>query len=675
MYSVTYGERLIYRSGNGALPAYDLHLSETENGAPEFSFQIPAGHPFNGKLEAGRNEVVIFDSRDGTYSEDHEIFRGKITGIETDFQNGQRIECAGAFSYLEHSIQRPSEHQNEPVSQFVAFLLGEHNKQVSPEERIYPGTVTVQGSLGGCTDYETTLECMEGKLLKEFGGRLVLRRQGGKNYLDYLDGYRNTGNQPVEFGRNLLDFSQNMDASEIYTVCIPLGAKLEESSIEGLDAYLTVESVNNGNDYVENPEAAALYGRRAKAVSWKEVTSPEELKKKGEEWLASNQYEMLSLEVSAIDLSMAGEEFESFKLGDETLVRSRPHGLDRRFPITKRDRYLDAPEKNTITLGKSVVKGIVGSVRSGREEVKEELAKLPSDSQIVSLARKSATELITAAMNGYVATSPDEILIMDAPEKEDAKKVWRWNLGGLGYSKTGYQGPYETAMTMDGEIVADFIRAGSLSADRIKSGTLSADRIGGGTIEGDVVAKNFTMTGGKIAVAASDSDHSVISLSSPGPYEERYEASICPGYIKLREYPKEYDPDDPVNIGHSMTIDPLGIEYHTSRGDSVYFGYREFEKMELKINEPPVRFGSKLLDADGTSTSIPVLTQAELNGMFGGTGFSGGNTMVSFANGDGQTQSVHVEGAVFMNGAWYATFSGAPAAGPIRINYMVSYFG
>lgn len=80
------------------------------------------------------SRVFIFDSRDGTYSEDHEIFQGKITGIETDFQNGQRIECAGAFSYLEHSIRRPSEHQNKPVSQFVAFLLGEHIKEKSANE-------------------------------------------------------------------------------------------------------------------------------------------------------------------------------------------------------------------------------------------------------------------------------------------------------------------------------------------------------------------------------------------------------------------------------------------------------------------------------------------------------------------------------------------------------------
>ena len=112
------------------------------------------------------------------------------------------------------------------------------------------------------------------------GGHLEIRRSGGKNYLDYLAEYRNTSGQPVEFGRNLLDFSKNMDASEVYTVCIPLGARLEESPIEALDAYLTIESVNGGKDYVENQAAIAVYGRRVKVVSWGDVTVPANLKRK-----------------------------------------------------------------------------------------------------------------------------------------------------------------------------------------------------------------------------------------------------------------------------------------------------------------------------------------------------------------------------------------------------------
>ena len=69
-------------------------------------------------------------------------------------------------------------------------------------------------------------------------------------------------------------------------------------------------------------------------------------------------------------------------------------------------------------------------------------------------------------------TRKNEILIMDTADKNTAKKVWRWNAGGLGYSKTGYNGTYGTAITMNGAIVADFITTGTLNADLIRAGTL-----------------------------------------------------------------------------------------------------------------------------------------------------------------------------------------------------------
>ncbi len=650
MYSVTYDGVLIYQSGMGALPAYDLHLSEAENSPAEFSFQLPAIHPLTGKIEAGRAEIVVYESRGEALSEEHEIFRGKIVRTETDFQNGKQVECAGTMAYLENSIQRPFTYQNKTVSGFLSELLEEHNRQVSSEEKIYPGTVTVSGSLSGRTDYAATLECMRGRLLKEFGGRLVIRRQDEKNYLDYLSEYGHSGGQPVEFGRNLLDFSKNMDISGVYTVCIPLGARQENNSDEGVNTYLTIESVNGGKDFVENQEAAALYGRRAKAVFWKDVTSPEELKRRGEQWLVSNQYENLSLEVSAVDLSMAGEEFEDFRLGDETLLYSKPHGLNRRFPITKRDRYLDDPEKNTITLGKDIVKGIVGSIHSVNEETEVQFSRLLPLDRLLALAKENAQALIEAALNGYVVTSPDEILIMDAPKKETANKVWRWNRDGLGYSRTGCEGPYKTVMTMDGEIVADFIRAGTLNADRIE----------GGTIEGDVIASNLTLQGGRVNIdAVSENGYpNVIKLSQKYTSFTDY-TTIAPGEVEVRS----------TNTGdRCIRILSDEIEFRTKEGGT-YIGFNDAYRIQN------LRFGTKVLIANGTSTSIPVLTQTDLNGMFGGTGFSGSNTMVSFANGDGRAQNVHVDGAMFKDNAWCATFYTAPAAGPIRINYMVSYFG
>lgn len=90
----------------------------------------------------------------------------------------------------------------------------------------------------------------------------------------------------------------------------------------------------------------------------------------------------------------------------------------------------------------------------------------------------NATEAITGNKGGVVVLhdtnndgKPDELLIMDVDNIALATKVWRWNKAGLGYahnpSGNAYLGPYQTAITANGQINADFITTGSLSAERI----------------------------------------------------------------------------------------------------------------------------------------------------------------------------------------------------------------
>jgi len=130
----------------------------------------------------------------------------------------------------------------------------------------------------------------------------------------------------------------------------------------------------------------------------------------------------------------------------------------------------------------------------------KEIADKPSTSAMET-AITHATEKISGNLGGYVVFhdadndgSPDEILIMDTPDITTAVKVWRWNSGGLGYSGTGYAGPYSTlALTSDGKIVADAITTGTLNANLIKAGVIS-DVAGNSTIDmtnGQATLKNM----------------------------------------------------------------------------------------------------------------------------------------------------------------------------------------
>jgi len=90
------------------------------------------------------------------------------------------------------------------------------------------------------------------------------------------------------------------------------------------------------------------------------------------------------------------------------------------------------------------------------------------DTTILDTAKNSATSQIINAMGGNVYKTRNELFIMDSEDPSTARKVWRWNINGLGYSSTGISGPYGIAMTADGQIVADFITTGTLNANLIE---------------------------------------------------------------------------------------------------------------------------------------------------------------------------------------------------------------
>lgn len=107
-----------------------------------------------------------------------------------------------------------------------------------------------------------------------------------------------------------------------------------------------------------------------------------------------------------------------------------------------------------------------------RKQIEDKVGNQVTDLEQAIL---DATDLLTTELGGYVLKRENELLIMDNPDPDLAVKVWRWNLGGLGYSTTGVNGTYGTAITMNGAIVADYITTGTLSADRVRAGSIISE--------------------------------------------------------------------------------------------------------------------------------------------------------------------------------------------------------
>lgn len=468
----------MYRVYCNDSPLYDLRDEDLvlispivkigENTAGSFEFSILPKHPHYEEV----NELIsVITAYDG----DEEIFCGRVVEITKDLYNRKKVICEGELAYFNDSIQRPAKYQGLTVRGYLETLVNIHNQQVKNQgidKTFKVGAVTVQDKndyVYKYTNWESTLEVIKKDLLKTYGGYLRIRKENGVRYIDYLADYPNTNTQVIEFGSNLLDFTHDMVASDIVTAVIPLGARLEDvTEVEGLDAYLTIKDVNGGVDYVYSQEAVKTYGWIFKTVKWDDVHVADNLLRKGKEYLSDIQFAQITLTVSAVDLHMLHVDMERIKVLDEIRVTSSPNGLDRFFPVSEMTIYLDKPSNNKLTLGTSYSKNSLSTkTESNMTSIKDKIDSLPNKSEILEEARENASQLIHSATNGHVVTTADEQLIMDTADKKTAIKLWRWNLNGLGYSKTGYNGTYDTAITMDGQIVGERLVGGSVTADKL----------------------------------------------------------------------------------------------------------------------------------------------------------------------------------------------------------------
>ncbi len=120
-------------------------------------------------------------------------------------------------------------------------------------------------------------------------------------------------------------------------------------------------------------------------------------------------------------------------------------------------------------------KGYKGSTNKKLVEIKRRIDKEVGDKlTTLEQAQLNATELIANMLGGHAIPTADAFYIADNPDLELATKVWKWGIGGFGYSENGVDGPYDTAITADGSIVANLVSAGIVTADMVQAGLLQS---------------------------------------------------------------------------------------------------------------------------------------------------------------------------------------------------------
>lgn len=411
-------------------------------------------------------------------------FHGRVLYDNESFSGAKKVFVEGELAFFCDSIQRPKKYQNISLSGYLQDIIANHNAQVEQRKQFVLGRVTVQDSNDNIyrySNYENTRTVLKEKLVDRLGGHLVVRHENGQRILDYLDDatFYKRNNQKIEFGKNLLDFSKNMDASDVATCIIPLGKKLDpEEQDESLgvikEQRINIRDVNGGVDYVTDDNAVREYGKIYKTVIFDDISVPATLVSKGKEWLKSVQFEKLVLEVKAIDLNLTDEVYQAFEIGDMVQCVSKPNGLDKEIPLTQKKTYLTNFAKNTITLGDETRnKTYTSSNRQESAQMEQEIQQIPSKSEILEEALKNAQDLINGASKaGYAIHEPNEFIVADDKDyKNKARNLWRWGMGGLAHYSQGYSGPIDgIALTMDGKINGKMILANSIVAQSIDIG-------------------------------------------------------------------------------------------------------------------------------------------------------------------------------------------------------------
>lgn len=232
-------------------------------------------------------------------------------------------------------------------------------------------------------------------------------------------------------------------------------------------------AVQNGNRVFYN-NVEYLY----KNSYWEVYVAPaiEQLRTISVNYLRVNQYDAMSIEISAADLNLMGVNTDSFDIFYDVEVVSYPHGIDRYFPIIEITVPLDKPEEAVFKMGVTQDITLTGSGQRANQEFYDLIKSMPTEETVLNAAKSNANQLIKGALSGYItirrnqAGQSDAIIIATAPDDGyKTSSCWVWNMGGLGYFPEGWDGTTlpNNAMTSDGSIVADRITTGTLMASLI----------------------------------------------------------------------------------------------------------------------------------------------------------------------------------------------------------------
>ena len=301
-----------------------------------------------------------------TIREDDEVlWKGRVLNDAKDFYNTKAVTCEGELAFLNDIQYEPHDYSKKGIKmgEYFKKLIEHYASECSEERMIKLGNV--RGAFTDVliypktTDYTNVWNLISGNLigvstgkvgkdevdLSDYDRYLYIRREKGVSYIDFVDDIGKASSQIIEFGKNLLDLSEYVDASNVYTQIIPLGKADSKGN------RVDIKLVNGGKNYLQSDSAIALFGKIQKSVIWEDVTNRNTLKANGQRMLNKAVEMAIKITIRAFDLHRINVNTDKIDFGDKVHVVSLPHEISSDFLCSKIVFTLDNLENTEYTFG------------------------------------------------------------------------------------------------------------------------------------------------------------------------------------------------------------------------------------------------------------------------------------------------------------------------------------
>lgn len=393
-----------------------VDLSLEGIGISTFDFSVNINNPAYRQAESIIHMIKITDLNG------KQIFKGRIANIKNKMDSSgnfvETILCEDEKAYLYDSTQSYLKPQIMAVSDFLRRALNAHNSQVDEHKRIHLGVVTVKDDeeVYRGFAYGKTADVIKDKLLDRLGGYLILREVRGVLYLDYLAEYGVESSTPLQITRNLKSAERDTDIAELMTRIVPLGQDIETSDeIEiGTDfsrPKVTIESVNNGKNYIEDSNLVEKFGVIQGEVEFPNVTDKNVLKRRAEEYKKAQRLMLVTWTAEVIELGLLDKRYEIIELGNSyPVVNDYLYSKESLQVIQKKIDILN-PQRIVVTIGSgkktlSQYQLEYKGVQDTLETVKSRVSDTSNNVTDLKTQAKSIEEK-TAALEETAAIIPD----------------------------------------------------------------------------------------------------------------------------------------------------------------------------------------------------------------------------------------------------------------------------